>query len=58
MLALVPSGATKSVLPVVNVTPPDTVGKSKEFIKLALGAKFVAAGSTSNAGHPVTPPLV
>jgi hypothetical protein len=58
MLALVPSGARKSVLPVVNVTPPDTVGVSRIFIKLAFGAKFVPAGSTRSAGHPVTPPLV
>ena len=55
-----PSGAIVVLLAVVALDQLP----HKAFVQIALSsssllkAEFVAAGSTSNAGHPVTPPLV
>jgi len=54
---VVPSGAVKrAVVPVETVIallPHAALSNSSEYDNA-----FVAAGSTNNAGHPVTPPLV
>ena len=55
---VVPSGEVNALVDPVVKDILSCVHGEPMFNSLLLANRFVAAGSTKSAGHPVTPPLV